>query len=157
MKCQRCGKDNPAEVHTCTPLALVLADELHRHGTVNEPNTCADELIRLHAENEALRAELKTAHLNYVGCMEDLKEAALTPGEPVASIYISPNGEREFDDWRVELPVGRNLLYTAPQPQRDDTALLRQALTALENSAVKHPDQIDGRNAAIAALKERLA
>jgi hypothetical protein len=39
--------------------------------------------------------------------------------EPVASIYISPSGERELDDWRVELPVGRNLLYTAPQPKRE--------------------------------------
>ena len=31
---------------------------------------------------------------------------------------------------------------------KDDTALLRQALGALENSAVKHPQQIDGKNAA---------
>ncbi len=38
-------------------------------------------------------------------------------------------------------------LFTHPP---DDTALHRQALTALENSAVKHPDQIDGRSAAIA-------
>ncbi len=35
---------------------------------------------------------------------------------PVASIYITPSGEREFDDWRVDLPAGRNLLYTHPQP-----------------------------------------
>ncbi len=33
---------------------------------------------------------------------------------PVASIYITPGGEREVDDWRHTLPVGRNLLYTAP-------------------------------------------
>lgn len=39
---------------------------------------------------------------------------------------------------------------------KDDTALLRQALDALENSAVKHPDQIEGKNAAIAALRKRL-
>ena len=37
--------------------------------------------------------------------------------EPVASIYITPNGAREFDDWRHDLPVGSNLLYTSP-PQR---------------------------------------
>ena len=44
--------------------------------------------------------------------------AALSQPEqkPVASIYITPGGEREFDDWRDDLPVGRNLLYTAPQP-----------------------------------------
>lgn len=35
--------------------------------------------------------------------------------EPVASIYIADNGEREFDDWRHDLPVGRNYLYTHPQ------------------------------------------
>jgi hypothetical protein len=38
----------------------------------------------------------------------------------------------------------------------DDTALLRQALDALENSAVKHPQQIEGKNAAITALRKRL-
>jgi hypothetical protein len=34
--------------------------------------------------------------------------------EPVASIYISSSGEREFDDWNCALPIGRNELYTAP-------------------------------------------
>jgi hypothetical protein len=34
--------------------------------------------------------------------------------EPVASIYISQSGEREFDDWKCKLPIGRNLLYTTP-------------------------------------------
>jgi len=35
--------------------------------------------------------------------------------DPVASIYITPSGEREFDDWKCKLPTGRNVLYTAPQ------------------------------------------
>jgi len=34
--------------------------------------------------------------------------------EPVASIYISQSGEREFDDWKCKLFIGRNLLYTTP-------------------------------------------
>jgi hypothetical protein len=34
--------------------------------------------------------------------------------EPVASIYISSSGEREFDDWNCALPIGRNELYAAP-------------------------------------------
>jgi len=39
----------------------------------------------------------------------------------------------------------------------DDTALLRQALEALENhTAIKHPQQRHYRDAAIDALKERL-
>ena len=60
MKCHRCGKENPAEIHTCTPLPLplALADELYRHGSTNTPNTVADELVRLHKEIEALRADL---------------------------------------------------------------------------------------------------
>ena len=53
MKCHRCGKENPAEVHTCSFLALLLADELYRHGSTNTPNTVADELVRLHNEIEA--------------------------------------------------------------------------------------------------------
>lgn len=35
-------------------------------------------------------------------------------GQAVASIYITPSGEREFDDWKCSLPVGRNILYTTP-------------------------------------------
>ena len=38
--------------------------------------------------------------------------------EPVASIYITPSGDREVDDWKHDLPTGRNLLYTAPQPRK---------------------------------------
>jgi len=44
--------------------------------------------------------------------------------EPVASIYISQSGEREFDDWKCKLPIGRNLLYTTPP------AAQRKPLTA---------------------------
>jgi len=65
MKCPRCGKDNPADVHTCTPLALKLADDLmeaHRGHADEGPSTFSDaaaELRRLHAENEALREALQ--------------------------------------------------------------------------------------------------
>lgn len=51
--------------------------------------------------------------------MTEGKDKAAQPvvGEPVASIYITPGGEREMDDWRHPLPVGRNILYTAaPAP-----------------------------------------
>lgn len=65
-----------------------------------------------------------TAVVVAIGALRDQVGAALATkpqaGEqkPVASIYISPNGEREFDDWRHDLPVGRNELYTAPQPEQ---------------------------------------
>ena len=60
MKCTRCGKANPAEIHTCTPLPLplALADELYRRGETKTPRTVADELVRLHNEIEALRETL---------------------------------------------------------------------------------------------------
>lgn len=38
--------------------------------------------------------------------------------KPVASIYVTLGGEREFDDWKCALPVGRNLLYPWPQPEQ---------------------------------------
>jgi uncharacterized protein (DUF1786 family) len=37
------------------PLAIALAEELDRFGTVTEHHMCATELRRLHAENDALR------------------------------------------------------------------------------------------------------
>ncbi len=55
----------------------------------------------------------------------------------------------------IKLSIGENWtpLYTAPQPQRDDTALLRQALEALEEGdTVFYPKT----KIAIAALRERL-
>ncbi|MEF9949483.1 MAG: hypothetical protein RR800_14235 [Comamonas sp.] len=52
-------------------------------------------------------------------------QAALLAGvsapaaQAVASIYVTVDGQRECDDWKVPLPIGRNLLYTAPQAQAD--------------------------------------
>lgn len=65
MKCWRCGKENPAEIHTCTPpLALILAEALDFKYADNGAGyttewtqglqQAAAELRRLHAENEAL-------------------------------------------------------------------------------------------------------
>ena len=37
--------------------------------------------------------------------------------QPVATIYVTEDGSREVDDWKVELPVGATTLYTiADQP-----------------------------------------
>ena len=51
--CPRCGKQNPAEVHTCTPQpeALRLGQMPVEIGPIS-----ADELRRLHEENFALAA-----------------------------------------------------------------------------------------------------
>jgi hypothetical protein len=56
--CIRCGKpfNSVDDIHTCTPKAVQMADELYRYGSLNDPNDAADELRRLHAENEAAHA-----------------------------------------------------------------------------------------------------
>lgn len=61
-QCPRCGKQNvdPIYPHTCTPLALTLADALEQRNypTEHSPECkAAAELRRLHAENETLRAD----------------------------------------------------------------------------------------------------
>jgi hypothetical protein len=60
-KCNRCGKENvdPVYPHTCTPLALVLADWIDQSDPMNGHIKAAAELRRLHAENEALRGQNK--------------------------------------------------------------------------------------------------
>ena len=45
---------------------------------------------------------------------------AAAPAQPVATIYVTEDGSREVDDWKVELPVGATTLYTAAQAQPDD-------------------------------------
>jgi len=65
MKCTRCGKENPADVHTCSlPKALALADMIEEDpmttwGYREASHEAAAELRRLHAENEALREALQ--------------------------------------------------------------------------------------------------
>jgi hypothetical protein len=65
VKCTRCGKENPAAIHTCSlPKALALADMIEEDpmttwGYREASHDAAAELRRLHAENEALRAALR--------------------------------------------------------------------------------------------------
>jgi hypothetical protein len=75
--CIRCGKDNPAEVHTCTPKALVLADELERH--IGEFETATRAAVRrLYAENERLRsAANRGGHMAVAWELQQADEALL--------------------------------------------------------------------------------
>ena len=59
MRCDRCGKDNPADLHTCTPIAMRYVDELRRHGTVIDHVGCAAEIVRLYEENVRLAEALQ--------------------------------------------------------------------------------------------------
>ena len=56
MRCERCGKYNPPDLHTCTPIAMRYVDELRRHGTVIDHVGCAAEIVRLYEENVRLTA-----------------------------------------------------------------------------------------------------
>jgi hypothetical protein len=91
MKCPRCGKDNPADVHTCNaPLAIYLAEQCE--SDVQSPDcdcercelfrAAAAELRRLHAEKEALREALKQCR-KMVGHPDNIAliDAALTGGK----------------------------------------------------------------------------
>lgn len=68
---------------------------------------------------------------------------------PVAAIYVSASGDREFDDWKVPLPTGRNELYPHPAPQSDEAPPASKpwyfnqlqpcgTLVAIEPSGVQH-------------------
>jgi hypothetical protein len=59
MKCPRCGKDNPPDLHTCTPIAMRYVDELRRHGTVIDHVGCAAEIVRLYEEVEATERQVE--------------------------------------------------------------------------------------------------
>lgn len=89
-------------------------------------------LMALTAERDKLNAALELACSHLTKEQAEQVAAAMpsvsaTP-EPVASIYITPAGEREFDDWKCDLPVGRNILYTHPAPRVPDALSLLKSL-----------------------------
>ena len=82
---------------------------------------------------EAFRTELdKLSQRNYELRMKNARLKAQLAQGPVASIYITPGGEREFDDWCHALPFGRNLLFTSP-PQREWVGLTHAELVEIYN------------------------
>ena len=112
MRCDRCGKDNPADVHTCSPLALKLADELETSATFVMPfdwlpkelNAAAAELRRLYEENVRL---------------------AEATGDK-----LSPTEQPQPNDFNPDW----NTVKAFDDRYNDDTALLRQCLEILERS-----------------------
>jgi hypothetical protein len=127
---------------TTEHLAIYLAEQIEAvYEAPLLPRKAAAELRRLHAELEgavqrnrdiygqldqaeseidALRKQLKMAHLEYSGCMEDLKEAkkALAPEEPVAWMYFDSDGDAIFGHPNGYRPSDAVPVYAAPQPQQ---------------------------------------
>jgi hypothetical protein len=105
---------------------------------------------QLESELAALKAELAEAERKHGFCFACSAELKAQPAsEPVASIYVNAFGEREFDDWKVPLPAGRNLLFATPQPSAEvsiGTRNIRATESAeveLRNAANALIDQID--------------
>jgi hypothetical protein len=66
MTCPRCRKDNLAPVHTCTPLAVRLADLLDQFNNPFEKQV-ATELLRLSTQADKDEALLRQA----LDCLEN--------------------------------------------------------------------------------------
>jgi hypothetical protein len=60
---------------------------------------------------------MTVAYLDGVDAGKRMAQQAQEP-VAVASIFVTFSGEREIDDWRHPLPVGRNLLYAHPAPKQ---------------------------------------
>lgn len=84
----------------------------------------------------------------------EVYEDAPTLRDVVASIYVSANGEREMDDWKCELPVGRNLLYAHPDPRIKELEeqLELQRSDAIRNAKIAVSFKAE-RDAALEACK----
>jgi hypothetical protein len=217
MKCPRCGKDNPADIHTCSPQmnqidellaladayanarawchlditegrrqalraaieqALSAVDETHaildadpsaiiRNAKDGYPDGREPRELTLAERVKALcvyasdwkrwcqekEQALKMEHLNYLGCMEDLKEAekALGSGEPVCD--KDPRG-----CWSVRCQLGKVCKNTAPQPQQwvglTDEEIEREWQFQHDEEG-NPPDQHDFAYAIEAALRQK--
>jgi chromosome segregation ATPase len=169
--CIRCGKPfrSVDDIHTCAPRALALADELYRYGTLADPNDAADELRRLHADNEQL-AEFVIAVGGFWGhsrsklvgedslaecidgCIEQNEQLRQQNDELDAKLAETTDAlkglEVENDGLGDRIKSLYKQLNTTEKEVDDCRLLLRQALEALEASL--------GWPHVITAIKERL-
>jgi hypothetical protein len=83
--------------------------------------------------------------------IREMSEPEQPEQEPVASIYVTIGEDREFDDWRCPLPVGRNLLYTYP-PRREWRGLTEEEVDQMAGNTV---DAWECARAVEAALRSK--
>ena len=91
-----------------------------------------DRIAELEAELAKIEPVVEPA--NSASNFVESKHLAHPEQKPVASIYITVHGEREFDDWRCDLPIGRTELYTAP-PKREWQGLTDDELDVITYSS----------------------
>ncbi|BCX51625.1 hypothetical protein CTYAZ2_12070 [Comamonas testosteroni] len=75
-----------------------------------------------------------------------LARVSAPAAQAVASIYVTADGQRECDDWKMPLPIGRNLLYTAPQMPADAQDALTDSalLDAMEQKRIAVVPEYEG-------------
>jgi hypothetical protein len=110
--------------------------------------------IREEAANEIER--LRFQQKRYVTANQRMRDQ-----EPVGEVVMEMAGCSPVALWGAgEYPRVGTKLYAAPVPSRDDEALLRQALEAMEHAISDAADyqaiNVDQIDAAITAIKERL-
>lgn len=114
--CARCGKQNPAEIHTCTPRALVLVDRIEQmmaEGWATQSESdCADELRRLYAENYQLQRALRGAELGSRANFVSMQQQATLKTELLEAAKLAL---KTAESWIYDQYEGTDLLEPALQ------------------------------------------
>lgn len=101
--CARCSKQNAAEIHTCTPLALWLAEQLEdtESARLHLLIYVAAELRRLHAENEGLKRALRGAELGSQANFASIQHQAALKTELLEALHRANSllAELSFSSW----------------------------------------------------------
>ena len=155
MKCTRCGKENPADIHTCSvPDALAWAEQLEQTGIPAwQAEGAAAELRRLHELYEQARDKA-------VRMIEANDQWAAKTQWVQDTVQPEELGMHRADVLKQRIDRLVNTLaetHSAYQAKLlADEALLRQALGALEAAVSDDLPYIKESKDAIAALRKRL-
>lgn len=132
-------KTNVQEILNVNPWAVCS----YSHA-IHERDAARQKIASLQGQVEALASQAQPVGVEAVGEMRASESLGVAPyadiwgwlqpgtklysatqvqamlaaqAQPVATIYVTEDGSREVDDWKVELPVGATTLYTAAQAQ----------------------------------------
>lgn len=119
------------------------------------PQPIGEVVVTTDEDGNCVLVSRKDEESRILSVIWESKPAAQVKAEHVASIYITPSGEREFDDWKCDLPVGRNILYTTPPP--NETAALKAHIAELKTIMDSDRMELERLRAVNASLLESLA